>query len=58
MIRIFRVFVPTSILALLASEGCLIFGCFFLPAYLDPDIDPEMFMAYDWAPCGSRSYRG
>ena len=47
MIRIFKVFIPTSILALLVSEACLIFGCYLAAVYLDPDLDAEMFLTYD-----------
>lgn len=47
MIRIFKVFVPTSILALLASESCLVFACYLLAVYLDTDLDPEMFFQLD-----------
>lgn len=50
MIRIFRVFVPTSILALLLSEACLVFGCYFAAVYLDVDLDAEMFLTYDSGP--------
>jgi sugar transferase (PEP-CTERM system associated) len=34
MIRLFRVFVPGSVLALLVSELLVIFGCYLLAAYL------------------------
>jgi lipopolysaccharide/colanic/teichoic acid biosynthesis glycosyltransferase len=47
MIRIFKVFVPTSILALLVSEACLIFGSYFAAVYLDPDLDAEVFFTFD-----------
>src|SRR5881275_285069 len=47
MIRIFKVFIPTSILALLVSEACLIFGSYLAAVYLDPDLDAEMFLSYD-----------
>jgi lipopolysaccharide/colanic/teichoic acid biosynthesis glycosyltransferase len=47
MIRIFKVFIPTSILALLVSEACLTFGCYLAAVYLDPDLDAEMFLTYD-----------
>ena len=50
MIRIFKVFVPTSILALLVSEACLTFICYLAAVYLDPDLDPEMFLTYDSGP--------
>jgi lipopolysaccharide/colanic/teichoic acid biosynthesis glycosyltransferase len=50
MIRIFKVFIPSSILALLVLEACLTFGCYLGAVYLDPDLDPEMFLTYDSGP--------
>lgn len=50
MIRIFKVFVPTSILALLVSEACLIFISYLAAIYLDPDLDPDFFLTYDAGP--------
>lgn len=47
MIRLFRVFVPTSVLALLISEIILIFSCFILASYLVLETDPEVFLLYD-----------
>src|SRR5260370_8175004 len=47
MIRLFRVFVPTSVIALLVSELILIFSCFILASYLVLDTDPEVFLLYD-----------
>src|SRR5438270_8252283 len=47
MIRIFRVFVPTSVLALIVSETILIFSCFILSSYFVLDADPEVFLLYD-----------
>jgi len=57
MIRIFKVFVPTSILALLVSEAVLIFGSYLAGVYLDPDLDAELFLMYDsgWARIGLAS---
>ena len=42
MIRVFRVFVPTSVLALIISETVIIFFCFFLASYIMIDVDPEV----------------
>src|SRR5690349_18995955 len=47
MIRVFRVFVPTSVLALIISETVIIFFCFFLASYIMIDVDPEVFLLYD-----------
>src|SRR5262245_60204923 len=47
MIRLFRVFVPTSVVALLISEVVLIFSCFIIASYLVLDTDPEIFLLYD-----------
>ncbi len=47
MIRLFRVFVPTSVVALILSEVVLIFACFTIATYLVIDSDPEVFLLYD-----------
>jgi exopolysaccharide biosynthesis polyprenyl glycosylphosphotransferase len=47
MVRLFRVFVPVSVLALLCSEICLIFACFVAGAYLNLQVDPSVFLLYD-----------
>src|SRR5579872_1034406 len=49
MIRLFRVFVPTSVVALLISEIILIFSCYIASAYLFllVDVDPEVFLTDD-----------
>ena len=47
MIRVFRVFVPTSILALIVSEIIIIFSCFLIASYVMVDVDPEVFLLYD-----------
>lgn len=47
MIRLFRVFVPTSVLALILSETVLIFCCFILATYYSLESDPEVFLLYD-----------
>ncbi len=43
MIRLFRVFIPASVLGLLLSEAILIFFCYALAAFLTPGIVPEIF---------------
>jgi sugar transferase (PEP-CTERM system associated) len=47
MIRLFRVFVPTSVLALIVSEIVLVFSCFILGTALVIDTDLEIFFLYD-----------
>jgi sugar transferase (PEP-CTERM system associated) len=47
MIRIFKVFVPTSVVALLVSETVLIFSCYLLASFLTLDVDPQVFLLYD-----------
>ena len=47
MVRLFRVFVPVSVLALLLSEITLIFGCFVIGAYFVLQVDPSVFLLYD-----------
>jgi sugar transferase (PEP-CTERM system associated) len=47
MIRIFRVSIPTSTVALIVSEIVLIFSCFLVASYLVLDVDPEVFLFYD-----------
>ncbi|OYW09079.1 MAG: hypothetical protein B7X34_07425 [Acidobacteriia bacterium 12-62-4] len=44
MIRLFRVFFPASILALLISEAALIFFCLILVALWVNDLDPEFYL--------------
>jgi len=44
MIRIFRVFIPTSVLALLFSEVALIYFSLILASLLVNDLDPEFFL--------------
>src|SRR6266481_5091680 len=47
MVRLFRVFIPASVLALLISEITLIFCCFSLGSYLTQEVDPTVFLLYD-----------
>lgn len=47
MIRLFRVFVPTSVVALLISEALLIFSCYVLATFFVLDADPTVFLFYD-----------
>lgn len=46
MIRLFKVFVPTSVLALLISEILLIFGAYLAATFLasGPDYDPGIYL--------------
>lgn len=53
MIRLFRVFIPTSVLGLLFSEFILIYACYIAGAFLFPlfinadPYDPQMFFLSD-----------
>lgn len=47
MIRLFRVFIPVGVLALLLSEAVLVGSAFVLAAYLALEVDPWVFLLYD-----------
>src|SRR5260370_22741542 len=47
MVRLFRVFVPTSVLTLLLSEIVLIFSCYILACFLVLDTDPAVYLLYE-----------
>jgi sugar transferase (PEP-CTERM system associated) len=47
MIRLFRVFIPASVVALLVSEVILTFTCYVVATFLVLDVDPEVFLFYD-----------
>jgi sugar transferase (PEP-CTERM system associated) len=47
MIRLFRVFIPAGILALLISELVLIISSFLLASYFVLEVDPTVFLLYD-----------
>src|SRR4051794_30217717 len=48
MIRLFRVFVPTSVLVLIISECILIFSSYVAASYIVfTQVDPEVFLLYD-----------
>jgi lipopolysaccharide/colanic/teichoic acid biosynthesis glycosyltransferase len=47
MIRVFKVFVPTSVLALFLSEVILISGCYIASAYVAAQIDGDMLLFDD-----------
>jgi len=47
MIRIFKIFVPTSILALLLSEAILLLSCYLAAVMIIGEMDPEIFLLYD-----------
>ncbi len=52
MLRLFRVFVPTSVVALLFSEAILIFSCYVVSTFLLQDVDAGMFFLVEelgWA---------
>jgi len=45
--RLFRIYFPPSVPALLASEIVLMFFCYVLAVILVVDFDPEIFLLYD-----------
>jgi exopolysaccharide biosynthesis polyprenyl glycosylphosphotransferase len=47
MIRLFRVFVPTSTLVLLLTEIALVFACFLAALYVLLSYEPEIFLYYE-----------
>ena len=47
MIRLFRVFVPASVVALLVSEFILIYACYLAAAFFVFRVDPQVFLVYD-----------
>jgi exopolysaccharide biosynthesis polyprenyl glycosylphosphotransferase len=47
MIRLFRVFVPSSVLALLVFDILLITSAFILTTYLVMEVDPVPYLLYD-----------
>src|SRR5277367_2566310 len=47
MIRIFNVFIPASVIALLLSEIVLIFFCYVVASFFTLDVDPQIFFIYD-----------
>src|SRR6266446_5592001 len=47
MIRLFKVSVPSSAVALILSETILVFSCYILAAYWIQDISPDIFLLDD-----------
>jgi exopolysaccharide biosynthesis polyprenyl glycosylphosphotransferase len=47
MIRLFRVFIPSSVLALLIADILLIASSFILVTYLVMEVDPAPYLLYD-----------
>jgi sugar transferase (PEP-CTERM system associated) len=47
MIRLFRVFIPTSVVALLVSEIILTYTCYVVATFLMMDAAPEVFLIDD-----------
>ena len=47
MIRIFRVFVPESVVALLVSDAILLYTCYLIAAFFTLEVDPLVFLRYD-----------
>ncbi len=47
MIRLFRVFVPESVVALVLSDAVLLYTCYLGAAFLLLDVDPQVFLRYD-----------
>lgn len=47
MIRLFRVFIPSSVLALLVSEVILVYTCYVVATFVVLHEDPQVFLFYD-----------
>jgi sugar transferase (PEP-CTERM system associated) len=47
MIRLFRVFIPTTVLTLLISEIVILFGCFLIGVAQSPEISLSIFLLYE-----------
>ncbi len=47
MIRLFKVFIPVSVIALLLTEITLLTGSYVAVAYAVMDVDPEIVLIYD-----------
>src|SRR5580704_16387430 len=47
MIRLFKVSIPSNVIALVVSEIVLVFSCYLLAAYLTFDIAPDVFLLDD-----------
>jgi len=47
MIRIFNIFIPASVIALLVSEIALIYSCYIVASFFSLDVDPSIFFFYD-----------
>jgi sugar transferase (PEP-CTERM system associated) len=47
MVRLFRVSIPTSVIALLLTETLLLFSCYVVSTYLLLEVDPQVFLIYD-----------
>jgi sugar transferase (PEP-CTERM system associated) len=45
--RLFRIFIPTSVLTLLISEITIVFFCYVLASSVLIDVDPWIFLFYD-----------
>jgi sugar transferase (PEP-CTERM system associated) len=54
MIRLFRVSVPDSVVALVLSDMVLLYTCYVTAAFIALDVDPQVFLRYDngWARIG------
>jgi exopolysaccharide biosynthesis polyprenyl glycosylphosphotransferase len=47
MIRLFKVSIPSNVVALVVSEIVLVFSCYLLAAYLTLDVAPDVFLIDD-----------
>ncbi len=47
MIRLFRVSIPSSVIALILSEAALVFTCYVAAAYIVLDFAPDIFLTED-----------
>jgi sugar transferase (PEP-CTERM system associated) len=47
MTRVFRVFIPDTVLILIASDAILLYTCYLLTGFLVLNVDPQIFLQYD-----------
>src|SRR5436190_1313715 len=50
MVRLFRIFIPVSVVILLMSEVLLITAAFVVAAWLNPEMDPVTYLLYGRGP--------
>ena len=47
MTRVFRVFIPDTVLILIVSEAILLYTCYLLTGFLVLKVDPQVFLQYE-----------